>query len=206
MNTTALSDEELVAKYREAGGPPGGTPFADELFSRHYSRVALWCWRIAGDRDAAADLAQEVFSRAWMNLDQFRGDSKFTTWLYMVARNHGFNSAKKAGRLREEATGAEKLDLLGHTAATYDSALERAQMIEVAEGMMAAELTPIESQVMTLHFSEELPLDAISRLLKMDNPSGAKAYVVSAKRKLKAAVERWRHSQTARKGASYEGN
>lgn len=205
MTTTALSDEELVAKYREAGGPPQGTPFADELFSRHYSRVALWCLRIAGDRDAAADLAQEVFSRAWMNLDHFRGESKFTTWLYTVARNHCFNSAKKAERSREQATDAETLDLLGNTPAAFDSALERAQMIEVAEGMMSTELTPIEAQVMTLHFSEELPLDAISRLLRMDNPSGAKAYVVSAKRKLKAAVERWRHSQSARKGASHEG-
>jgi hypothetical protein len=55
----------------------------------------------------------------------------------------------------------------------------------VAREMMAKELTPVEAQVMMLHFGEDMPLAAISRLLKMENASGAKAYVVSAKRKLK---------------------
>jgi hypothetical protein len=53
-------------------------------------------------------------------------------------------------------------------------------------------LTDIESQVFTLHYAEELPLDAITRLLKLENASGAKAYIVSAKRKLARAVERWK--------------
>jgi hypothetical protein len=52
-------------------------------------------------------------------------------------------------------------------------------------------LTPVEAQVMMLHFGEDMPLATISRLLKMENASGAKAYVVSAKRKLKVAVDRW---------------
>lgn len=44
---------------------------------------------------------------------------------------------------------------------------------------------------MTLHFVEDLPLTAISRLLELENASGAKAYLVSAKRKLRAALDRW---------------
>jgi len=199
---SALSDEELVAKYREAGGPPRGTPFADELFSRHYSRVALWCLRIAGDRDTAADLAQEVFSKAWTHLEHFRAESKFTTWLYMIARNHCFNSIKKKARMPEESVDVEQLDVFGSVAASFDSALERSQMVEVARELMASELTPVEAQVMMLHYSEELPLASISRLLRMDNPSGAKAYIVSAKRKLKSAVERWAAAAKSPKTAS----
>jgi RNA polymerase sigma-70 factor (ECF subfamily) len=195
---TALSDEELVAQYREHGGPPQGTPFADELFQRHYSKVALWCYRVAGDRDAATDLAQEVFTKAWSHLDHFRADSKFSTWLYMIARNHCFNALRSRDRKPEDAVESGVLDSLGVQPAGFDSALERSQLSEVARDMMAKELTPLESQVMMLHFGEELPLATISRLLKMDNASGAKAYIVSAKRKLKVAVERWsakgRHS------------
>lgn len=188
---TALSDEELVNRYRAAGGPPQGTPFADELFQRHYSRVALWCFRISGDREQAADLAQEVFARAWTNLDNFRAESRFTTWLYMIARNHCFNALKVRDRRPEDAVESDHLDLLGSTKAGFDTALERAQMAGVARDLMASELTPVESQVMTLHYAEDLPLDSIARLLKLDNPSGAKAYIVSAKRKLKTAVDRW---------------
>lgn len=178
-------------RYRAAGGPPQGTPFADELFQRHYSRVALWCFRISGDREQAADLAQEVFARAWTNLDNFRAESRFTTWLYMIARNHCFNALKVRDRRPEDAVESDHLDLLGSTKAGFDTALERAQMAGVARDLMASELTPVESQVMTLHYAEDLPLDSIARLLKLDNPSGAKAYIVSAKRKLKTAVDRW---------------
>lgn len=188
---TALSDEELVAKYQEHGGPPRGTPFADELFQRHYSRVALWCYRVAGDRDAATDLAQEVFTKAWSHLSHFRADSKFSTWLYMIARNHCFNALRSRERQSEDAVEPGVLDALGVQAAGFDSALERAQLTGVAREMMAKELTPVEAQVMMLHFGEDMPLATISRLLKMENASGAKAYVVSAKRKLKIAVDRW---------------
>jgi len=53
-------------------------------------------------------------------------------------------------------------------------------------------LSEVEARVMTLHYAEELPLDAVTRLLKLDNTSGAKAYIVSAKRKLTRAVARWK--------------
>jgi RNA polymerase sigma-70 factor, ECF subfamily len=188
---TALSDEELVAKYQERGGPPQGTPFADELFQRHYSRVALWCYRVAGDREAATDLAQEVFTKAWSHLSHFRADSKFSTWLYMIARNHCFNALRSRERQAEDAVESDVLEALSVQAAGFDSALERSQLSDVARELMAKELTPVEAQVMMLHFGEDMPLATISRLLKMENASGAKAYVVSAKRKLKVAVDRW---------------
>ena len=188
---SALSDEELVAAYREKGGPPRGTPYADELFQRHYAKVALWCYRVAGDRDAATDLAQEVFTKAWSHLDHFRADSKFSTWLYMIARNHCFNALRSRERKAEDAVESDVLDALGVQPAGFDSALEQSQLSAVAREMMARELTPVESQVMMLHFGEDMPLATISRLLKMENASGAKAYIVSARRKLKAAVGRW---------------
>lgn len=65
-----LSDEELVARYRAEGGP-----WIDELFGRYHRRVAMWCYRFTGDRDSAADLAQDVFLRAYRSLEGFRGNS-----------------------------------------------------------------------------------------------------------------------------------
>ena len=47
---------------------------------------------------------------------------------------------------------------------------------------------------MTLHYAEEMPLDAITRLLSLKNSSGAKAYIVSAKRKLSSAVTRGKYA------------
>jgi hypothetical protein len=48
-------------------------------------------------------------------------------------------------------------------------------------------LDQTEAQVMLLHYGQELPLNAVSKMLGLTNKSGAKAYIVSAKRKLNAA-------------------
>ena len=57
-------------------------------------------------------------------------------------------------------------------------------------------LDETERQVMTLHYGEDMTLDSISRLLNLQNASGAKAYIVSAKRKLQTAIGRMKARNT----------
>src|SRR5450631_2587456 len=105
-----LSDEDLVAKSREHAGSPKAETSIDELFRRYQSRVAIWCYRFTGERESAADLAQDIFLRAYRNLHSFRGDSRFSTWLFTIARNHCVNEMK-ARAVRPIATNDE--DALG---------------------------------------------------------------------------------------------
>ena len=58
---------------------------------------------------------------------------------------------------------------------------------------LIATLEPLERRVFVLHYGDEMPLDAITRLLRLDNASGAKAYIVSARRKLARATQRLRN-------------
>src|SRR5712692_2706390 len=96
MSLGDLSDEELLAQYaRRADGSRDA--IVNELFERHYERVARWCLRFAGDRDAAADLAQDVFLKAHRHLGSFRGASRFSTWLYTIVRNEALNRVKGDG-------------------------------------------------------------------------------------------------------------
>src|SRR4051812_9364263 len=96
-----LSDEQLV-RLAVASRPPESEAAVNELFSRYQKRVSLWCLRVSGDRDWAADLAQEVLLRAWRNLESFRADAKFSTWLYTIARNHCFNAVQSRNLRPEE--------------------------------------------------------------------------------------------------------
>ncbi len=198
-----LTDEELVRAYRERGGSPKGDAWLNELIQRYHSRVALWCFRLTGDREAAADLAQEVFLKVFRNLDSFRGDAKFSTWLYSITRNHCFNELKSRST-RPENTGDPILFDLPDGAEGIHSSLEREGASHLLRELLAASaLDATETQVMTMHFAEELPLDAITRLLKLNNASGAKAYIVSAKRKLNRAVQRLK-IRPGRFGTSWE--
>ena len=186
-----LSDEELLQRYRQAGPNDAGKAFVDELFGRHYRKVALWCFRLAGDRDRAADLAQEVLAKAWAHLDHFEGNAKFSTWLYSITRNHCFNKLKSSAWRGEQGTEPETLEAFADLGPNPERAAETSERLALARRLMASELTEVERQVMTLHFAEDMPFEVISRLLRLDNASGAKAYVVSAKRKLRSSVQRW---------------
>lgn len=186
-----LSDEDLVAQYRAGAGSGEADALWNELFRRHQTRVALWCLRLTGDRESAADLAQEVFLEAFRYLDSYRGESKFSTWLYSIARNHCFNEIKSRASKPRDA-GEPMLAELADLSPDAHTQLERQDAADMLRGLVRDSLTETEARVMTLHYAEELPLDAVTHLLKLDNASGAKAYVVSAKRKLARAVARWK--------------
>src|SRR5579864_7901054 len=102
----ALSDEELIGRYRADPASSRGESSLNQLFERHHSRVAAWCYRLTGNVDLAADLAQDVFLKAFQRLDSFRGDSRFTTWLYTIARNHCMDELRlRAARPDETSDG-----------------------------------------------------------------------------------------------------
>jgi RNA polymerase sigma-70 factor (ECF subfamily) len=59
----------------------------DDIVAHHQDRVFNLCYWVLGDRDDAADAAQEAFVRAFRALGRFRGDSAFSTWLHRIAVN-----------------------------------------------------------------------------------------------------------------------
>jgi RNA polymerase sigma-70 factor, ECF subfamily len=187
----SLSDEELIAQYRLAPSSERSRSFLEELFRRHQTRVAAWCYRMTGDRTRAADLAQDVFIKAYANLDTFRSDSKFTTWLYVIARNRWRDDLRARDARPREAPQEAGADLEPATVNDALAALDARDARTVVQQLMNEVLDDREKQVMTLHYGHGMTLDAITAGLGLTNASGAKAYVVNARRKLKAAVERW---------------
>lgn len=145
---------------------------------------------MTGDVNSAADLAQDVFLKAFQRLSSFRGDSKFSTWLYSIAQNRCVDELRSRA-VRPDGTNGEVLEqLVDSSLEPVPLALERQESAQALRQLIKGELDEIEAKVMTLHYVDELPLDAITRLLGLENPSGAKAYVVSARRKLQRVVAR----------------
>src|SRR5262245_51188357 len=98
MGFEQLPDEELVTRYRVAADPHERDQFINELFRRNYVRVARWCLRFTTDRETAADLAQEILTKVYQNLNSFQGQSKFSTWLFSIARNHCLNAVRASAK------------------------------------------------------------------------------------------------------------
>jgi RNA polymerase sigma-70 factor (ECF subfamily) len=189
MDLRELSDEALVASCRSERGQ-ARRELTDELFQRYYERVGRWCFRITGDRDSAADLGQEVFAKAWRHLDSFSGSSKFSTWLYSIMRNECLNAVKSRRNQRTHPDTDDVLDTIESAGIDPETAVSNEALRRNLRALLTAALDETERNVFTLHYAGDMPLDTITRLLKLTNASGAKAFIVSAKRKLTRAVER----------------
>lgn len=185
MTLADLSDEDLVAAARTARADREA--LVNELFARHYERVARWCLRFTGDRESAADLAQDVFLKAHRHLDSFKGHSRFSTWLYTIVRNE---SISRLQRQSPPADGDAVLEEIAAIEPAPDELAQRSQRADRLKRFLATTLDALERRVFVLHYGDGMPLEAISRLLRLDNASGAKAYIVSARRKVARATGR----------------
>lgn len=69
-----------------------------ELARLHQHEVYTLAVRLVGDRTLAADVSQEALVRAWRAIGKFRGDSRFSTWLYRITANVAWTLKGRAVR------------------------------------------------------------------------------------------------------------
>jgi len=190
----ALSDEDLVVIYRENlrtnWESQAREDAAAELFLRHQSRITRWCYRFTHDRESASDLAQEILLRAFRNLDSYRGECRFSTWLYVIARNLCLSAIQKRSSEPVWVAKASPADFPDTASVDVHTAVEIEQSRRRSWRFILETLDETEARVMMLHYGQEMPLNTVSRMLGLTNKSGAKAYIVSARRKLAAAMSR----------------
>ena len=91
-----VTDRELVEQAK------GGSQAAfEQLVLDNQNRVYSLALRLVGDREEAADLAQEAFVRAWQGLGSFQGESSFSTWVYRLTTNVCIDYLRRQARRRE---------------------------------------------------------------------------------------------------------
>jgi RNA polymerase sigma-70 factor (ECF subfamily) len=92
------ADNEIMMRVRD-----GEVAQLGLLFERHQAMLYNFFLRQSGNREASQDMVQEVFLRILRYRHTFRGESKFTVWMYSIARNAYADSFRK----RKKATLAE---------------------------------------------------------------------------------------------------
>jgi RNA polymerase sigma-70 factor (ECF subfamily) len=180
------SDEALVAEALREPGSRRGRDAASELLGRYQRRVYLWCYRYARDPDRALDLAQEVLMSAYRSLHTFQGRAKFSSWLFVVARNRCLNAVTAPSLLRDDDAD---LDALPGAAPDPAAEFERRIDEHALRELLAAHLGEDEREALWLRCFERLPVDEITRVMGLDSASGARGLLQRARRHLKAALD-----------------
>lgn len=99
----APDDSELVARIRRADRVA-----ARLLYDRHAPRVHRLAVRICRDDDLACDLVQETFVKAFRELDRFRSESSFGTWLHRITVTTSLNAMRKVRQIQAREAPLEE--------------------------------------------------------------------------------------------------
>lgn len=129
------------------------------LVRRYERRVFRLCVNMLGDEHAAVDAAQDVFFTAWRSLTRFRGDAKFSTYLYRIATNR---CLKELGRRPpEEPWGSRELPSRHGLGEAEVEARETLETVSRAVGALTVE----QRSVLLLRDVEGLGYSEIAAVL-----------------------------------------
>jgi len=129
-----MTDEQVVGLVQA-----GETRHFAQLVRRHQDAVFGMAQRFTGNAGDAQDVAQEVFLRAYRSLDGFKGEARFSTWLYRICYNLCVDWARKRRRPGAKSLpieeAAEIADSRENPEHAYIASEDRARVREAVEGL-----------------------------------------------------------------------
>lgn len=138
-----------------------------ELFARHRADVARIVHRILGSSADLEDVVQEVFIQVFRSLPSFRGESKFSTWLYRLTVNVTRMHVRHM-RARPKLVGSPPSDPAALEAASApnapDERTETARRLRALHALLGR-LSEKKREVLALHDFEGVPAAEIARIL-----------------------------------------
>ncbi|MHC4224844.1 MAG: RNA polymerase sigma factor [Planctomycetota bacterium] len=167
MSTVRTTDEELMRSFQE-----GDAGAFETLFRRYKTPIFAFLLRQCGDREVASDLSQDVFARLIRSARSFQHQSKFSTWIYTIARNAAVDNARRA-RHRAHASLEDSHDpdslRLGDRLANDGPGPDRSAIAErLREDLMSAieVLPPEQREVFLLREYHGMPFQEIAEVVE----------------------------------------
>jgi RNA polymerase sigma-70 factor (ECF subfamily) len=173
---------DRVAELVEAARDGDRAAF-DELVRLTYLDTYTLAFRITGNEEDARDVVQEAYLRAFRGLERFRGEARFTTWMYRITANCAATTLGKRKRHRhDELTDDVAVDdprAAVNPEAHLESVVDRSRLHEALQA-----LPPKLRAVVVLRDIYDLPHEAIAAELGISE-SAAKVRLHRARRKLR---------------------
>lgn len=151
-------EEMLIAKAQSSDKE------AFELLLKNYKNMILSiAYYISQNEYDALDMAQEVYVKLYKNIDKFEGKSKFSTWVYSVARNTCIDEYKRIKRNKNYYESDEK-NVSVETEGPEEIILKK-ELCDFVR-IMLSELPPIYNKILTLRYINGLSYREIAEKLK----------------------------------------
>lgn len=166
----------------------GDTNAFTVLVDRYKDLVYTLSLRMMKHTEEAEEAAQDTFIKAYKSLNKFKGDSKFSTWIYRVAYNTCLDRLKK--NKRQQYT-VEINEYTEHQVKTLDNALDQIEAKEKEQTIQdcLALLPSEDSFLLTLYYFEELSLEEIGKIVSL-KPNNVKVKLFRSRKKMATILKR----------------
>lgn len=159
------SDGQLISDYLE-----GNERALSILVDRYLKDVYNFAYRLTHNKQAAEDVAQESFIKAWKHIRRYRQDSDFKTWIFTIARNTAIDWLRQKKEIALSAFENEEgenvlLATLKDTKPLPDELIARAEDAAYVRALLS-ELNPEYREVLELRYSSNLTFEEIGNILK----------------------------------------
>lgn len=181
-------DSYYISKIKE--GDPGAYAFLVDKYKKMTFNVAL---QLMGNREDAEEIAQDAFLKAYQALDSYKGESKFSTWIYRIIYNTAIS------RLRKKKLDVSSIDddfTTSVNVKSTQSALQEVRDIERKKYLSEAlkRLSGDERNLITLFYLEENSVDEVCSITGLST-SNVKVKLHRARKKLYAQLEMALHGE-----------
>lgn len=181
--STGQNDTEIISKVLS-----GDHQAYAVLVNRYQNYVFTLSLRFTKNREDAEEVAQDIFIKAYRALADFKGNSKFSTWLYTIVNNTCITFLRKK-KLETYSLDNEKVF---EVADSQDSGL-RANMVEQKSRAAMVNkaislLGPDDAEIITLFYKAEQSLEEIAQILRLETNT-AKVRLHRARTRLKEKME-----------------
>jgi len=182
---TGPNDNEIISRVLR-----GEQALYAELVKRYQSFVFTIALRYAPQREDAEEMAQDVFIKAYKSLADFRGESKFSTWLYSITSTTCITFLRKK-KLDTHSLDNEKVL---EQAENQDSGFRANQVEQKSKVQMVNEaiklLSPDDGKLITLFYKGEQSLGEIGTIMGLE-PNTVKVKLHRARHRLKEKMEKY---------------
>lgn len=174
-----MSDEELVRAIISSND----TMLFEILYDRYSKVVYNKCYSFARNQDEAEDLTQDVFLKLFVKLRSFKGNSKFSTWLYAFTYNHCVNYVNRstAKKIQRNSVDAEVLEYTAYDPQADDREISQLQVGKLKEALEL--VSPDEKMILLLKYQDGLSIKELTEILDIGE-SAVKMRLKRAKEKL----------------------
>lgn len=181
---TGPSDNEILSSVLQ-----GNQQAYAEIVKRYQNFVFTIALRYTPNREDAEEIAQDCFIKAYRSLADFRGDSKFSTWLYTIVTTTCLTFLRKK-KLEVHSLDKERVF---EVADSQDSGFQANQVEQKSRISMVNQainlLSPDDAQIITLFYKGEQSLEEIGQVMKLESNT-VKVRLHRARQRLRDKMEK----------------